>query len=126
MKMNVLAVDDNFLTRMLLKVLISKLGHNSITYANGAQGYEALVSGGTVERIITDYKMPVMDGLDFLKTIRKNKAFQNIPVLFYSGFLGELESSEFVGLVPVILEDKPIKNDVVKEFLMGENPMYIY
>ena len=40
-----------------------------------------LMSGENVDIIITDWKMPKMDGLEFMKRIKSNKKLKNIPVL---------------------------------------------
>ena len=34
-----------------------------------------------IDLIIVDWRMPVMDGITFIKTVRENKAYQDLPII---------------------------------------------
>ena len=125
MNKSVLVVDDNLLTRQLLKRIVSKHACDVTLAINGSLALDKLLEDIVVDFIITDYKMPVLDGFNFLKALRSQESLKKIPVLFYSAFLGELDPTQFVGLGPVILKNKPIRKDVIQEFLSGDQAMFI-
>ncbi|HLP29747.1 MAG TPA: response regulator, partial [Geothrix sp.] len=64
--------------RIIINTL-SRIGYTDVVEGeNGKNGLEKLGQGG-VEMIITDWNMPEMDGLEFVKTVRgQNPA---IPIL---------------------------------------------
>jgi diguanylate cyclase (GGDEF)-like protein len=78
-KLRVLLVDDDRAVLMILKMLLDNSGHTVAIAENGA---EALVKVQEFQPqvIITDWKMPVMDGITFCRVLRRNPAWRNIYV----------------------------------------------
>jgi two-component system chemotaxis response regulator CheY len=65
--------------RIILNVL-ARLGYTDVVEAeNGKRGLELLDQGG-IEVIITDWNMPVMDGLEFVQNVRRNNRLST-PIL---------------------------------------------
>ncbi|MCL1827143.1 MAG: response regulator [Candidatus Cloacimonetes bacterium] len=61
---------------------LKRLGYNEIEEAeHGAEGLEKLRATPGVNFIVTDWNMPVMDGLEFVKNIRATQEFAKIPIL---------------------------------------------
>lgn len=54
-----------------------------VTAHNGLEALQVLKST-RVDLIVTDVSMPQMDGLEFVKTVKKNKEFSHLPILFVS------------------------------------------
>ena len=66
--MKILVVDDSSTMRRIIINTLGRIGYSDIVEAeNGKGGLEKLGQGG-VEMIITDWNMPEMDGLEFVKT----------------------------------------------------------
>ena len=81
--MNILIVDDHEENLYLLESLLKANGHQVISAPNGAIALEAF--GQTkVDLIITDILMPVMDGFQLCRNIRKDPALSAIPLIFYT------------------------------------------
>ena len=78
-KLRVLLVDDDRAVLMVLKMLLDNSGHTVAIAENGA---EALlkIPDFQPQVIITDWKMPVMDGISFCRELRRNPAWRNIYV----------------------------------------------
>jgi two-component system chemotaxis response regulator CheY len=76
-KMKILIVDDSSTMRRIIKNSLQRIGYNEIFEAeNGKSGLAQLANADV---ILTDWNMPEMDGLEFVKSIReKNK---DIPIL---------------------------------------------
>lgn len=79
--MRFLIVDDSSTMRRIIINTLNKLGHQDVSEAaNGREGLERL-SASPVDMIITDWNMPEMSGIDFIRTVRSTPAVKDIPVL---------------------------------------------
>ena len=80
--MNLLIVDDSPINRGLMETLIKKLVRESVTFAeNGQQGldiYRDLAKNKENIVILIDINMPVMNGIESIKHIRKYERAQKI------------------------------------------------
>jgi len=82
-KISVLYVDDEETLLKLGKIFLERIGNISVEIAPTAgQGLE-MVASGRFEAIISDYQMPVMDGIQFLQEVRKQ--FGDIPFILFTG-----------------------------------------
>ena len=78
---NILVVDDDKNTRLLLETVISKAGYIVKTAEDGIKALEVL-ENEHIDLIVLDIMMPNMDGYEFTKTIREAKS--DIPILMVS------------------------------------------
>lgn len=78
MNHTILIIDDDPLIRKILKKMLV----NKYRLLEAENGQEALGVSEDADLIICDYKMPVMDGLVFLETIRKTS---DVPFVVLSG-----------------------------------------
>ncbi len=85
----ILVVDDSPEMRVALKEALQKLGHRVVLCENGMNAMEKLHQH-EFSLIVTDMKMPKMDGLTFLKEVRQSVG--NLPVLVITGF-GTIENA---------------------------------
>ena len=77
----ILTVDDSSTMRRIIKNTLNKIGFGNVLEAgNGVEALEVL-SKNSVDLIITDWNMPEMDGLTFVKTVRANKEYDEVPIL---------------------------------------------
>lgn len=84
MSWNVLVVDDEPLTRNLLRLMLEPAGFR----VTGAEdGFEALEMAREMapDIMILDVMMPLMDGLTVCKTLRNEQATANLPIIMLSG-----------------------------------------
>ncbi|MBB6499276.1 ATP-binding protein [Pedobacter cryoconitis] len=101
---SILAVDDNELNLMFLKMMTSKW---NIKFYQALNGKEALtiLRENPVTVVLTDIQMPEMDGHELLAAIRKSgQSFHQIPVIVISGNETDLDTVNvstdgFTGLV---------------------------
>ncbi|WP_235203271.1 sigma-54-dependent transcriptional regulator [Candidatus Magnetobacterium casense] len=85
----ILLVDDDPQMRDALKEAIQRLGHSTVVAENGQDALTRL--GNTpFAMVVTDMQMPKMDGLSFLKELRKRVG--KLPVLVITGF-GTVENA---------------------------------
>ena len=85
----ILVVDDDAQMRAALSEAIQRLGHKAVLCDSGANAVEKL-GDDSYSLVVTDMKMPKMDGLTFLKEVRRR--IGNLPVLVITGF-GTVENA---------------------------------
>ncbi len=83
MKRQLLVVDDDQSTRRLLEFLLEPY-YKVACVNNGSEALNWLREGNDVDVIITDYEMPVMNGVELLGEMKRCSRFQGIPVIVIS------------------------------------------
>jgi two-component system chemotaxis response regulator CheY len=77
-----LVVDDSKATRMVLSRTLKEFGFAVIEAADGREALTELSQLEEVpELILTDWNMPVMNGLEFLRELRKAERFASSAVV---------------------------------------------
>jgi CheY-like chemotaxis protein len=69
--MKILVADDYFSNRLLIREVLNDLGHALVEAENGKQACEALLSNDDIDLVLMDIEMPVMSGLQAMRTIRE-------------------------------------------------------
>ena len=86
--MRVLIVDDSPTHRRMLTSLLGRAGHDIVTASNGADALEILESH-PVEAVVSDVKMPRLDGFQLCRALRRDPRWARLPFIFYSSiFVG--------------------------------------
>lgn len=84
MSKTILVVDDSATLRMSVEMSLKPAGYDVVQAINGQEGLQALQRLGaqsqTPVMIISDINMPVMDGITFIKEVKKTP-FKYIPIL---------------------------------------------
>ena len=79
--MRFLIIDDSFTMRRIIANILARLGYTEVVHAsNGREALDRLATE-TVDVVITDWYMPEMNGLDFVKTLRNSPATSHIPIV---------------------------------------------
>lgn len=68
--MKILIAEDDITSRSLLKVLLTKRGHEVVATVNGAEAWQAMQLPDAPPLAILDWMMPEMDGLDVCRRVR--------------------------------------------------------
>jgi len=77
---NILIVDDAVSMRGLVSLTLKKAGYDVKEASNGKDALKKL-SGSKVNMIITDLNMPEMDGIEFIKAVKKMPGYKFIPIV---------------------------------------------
>lgn len=83
----ILIVDDNADMRRHIETILSRT-FNTIKAKNGAEALEKLHESKP-DLVLTDIMMPVMDGIELLREIKKNRETTMIPVVLLTARAGE-------------------------------------
>ena len=82
---NILIVDDNTLTRNFIKDLLKPLEASIEEASDGQEGYDVAIKS-EFDLIISDIKMPILNGVDFCRKIKSNQDTRGIPIIMVSAF----------------------------------------
>lgn len=95
----VLLVDDSALNRKLLSMNLTDTGLKVALAENGAEGWNMLQTL-EFDLLITDIRMPEMDGLELTRLLRtsKNHRLRRLPIIGLSGAEEEKETAKSVGM----------------------------
>lgn len=104
-KKNVLIVDDK---EQIAKILFAYLqsDYTCHYFEDPVQAIEWLCQGNIPDLIISDIRMPLMRGDEFLAYLKNNELFRAIPVVMLSS---EDSTSERIRLLEVGAEDYIVK-----------------
>ena len=83
MKRNILVVDDEEEIREIIREFLETLGYNVVEAANGEEAIIA-ISKTQFNLVITDIRMPKMNGLKLLRNIKTYKP--SLPVILMTGY----------------------------------------
>jgi CheY-like chemotaxis protein len=87
----ILLVDDNPDGLSARKQVLEELGHRIATAANGPDALDQFARQ-KFDLVVTDYKMPRMDGAELIVRLRKHSP--ELPVILISGYVDALGLSE--------------------------------
>lgn len=84
--LSVLVVDDEDLVRHGTGEMLRTLGHHVVEAGSGSEALAVLAKRPDVEALVTDYKMPRMDGAELARRVRACRP--EVAILLISGFTG--------------------------------------
>ena len=79
----ILLVDDNKMGLAARRVVLEELGHTVVTAVNGLDGLAA-IEAQVFDLLITDWKMPKLDGIELIRRVRESE--NAVPIILLSGF----------------------------------------
>lgn len=113
--MKVLLVDDSLLSRKVQLKVLHELGLGDVVEAkNGVEALRKLEElGYAFDLVVTDWNMPVMDGVTFIRELRKTEKGRHVPVIVVSseGEQGKISSAFEAGADSYVT--KPFKKEVL-------------
>ncbi|QJW93703.1 response regulator [Frigoriglobus tundricola] len=87
----ILIVDDRPANREYLVALLGYSGHRLLEAGDGAEGL-ALARAARPDLVIADVLMPTMDGYEFVRQLRADRAVAGTRVVFYTAHYHEPEA----------------------------------
>lgn len=80
---NILIVDDSITTRMVIKkyLRLREIDCNVTEAIDGKDALDKILNWDQIDFILTDYNMPRMNGLEFIKKIKTIHGTENIPIV---------------------------------------------
>jgi two-component system, chemotaxis family, chemotaxis protein CheY len=116
-KIKVLIVDDSAVMRKIVERALRQAGLELSEVLEAGNGAEALlqVEKGSLDLILSDINMPVMDGLEFLKNLAGMESAKKIPVVMITTEGSEARVMEAISVGARGYIRKPFTPEQVKE-----------
>jgi CheY-like chemotaxis protein len=83
MNKTIIFIDDEPDILKVTTFRLKKMGYNIITAANGKDGLELIRTENT-DLVFLDLLMPVMDGYEICKLIKRDESLKDIPVVLFT------------------------------------------
>ncbi len=115
----VLIVDDMVTMRRIVKKNLVTIGFTHFEEAeDGEKGWSKLNEHPHIGLIISDWNMPKLSGLDFLKRVRSDKRFAALPFILLTaeGEMSQVKEALVAGVDNYVL--KPFTLESLKEKLV--------
>jgi PAS domain S-box-containing protein len=92
-KPKVLVVDDNDITRKLVRITLTSEGYGVIEASDGASALRALIDERP-DLVLQDLVLPDIGGIELVERLRNEPQGAGIPILAFSGFQSEMELAD--------------------------------
>jgi len=106
-----LVVDDSEIVRRIMSNLVKKLGFEPVEAVDGLDAIEKSLEHD-VSLFVVDINMPGLDGLSFVRRLRKTAKYKNTPVVIVSTESGENDMRMAFEAGADLYFTKPVKVDV--------------
>lgn len=106
--MKIMVVDDMSTMRRIVKNILKQLGFANVEEAENGQEALEKMKAGSFGFVVSDWNMPVMNGIELLRAIRADGTLKDIPVLMVTA---EAQKENIVEAVQA-----GVSNYIVKPF----------
>ncbi len=108
--MRILIVDDEKIKRITLADDLATQGHQVVSAADGEEAWEKLTAG-RFDVVVTDLKMPKVDGIEVLKRIKQDPANSSVEVIMMTAYGSIPVAVEAIKLGAFDFVTKPFRNE---------------
>ena len=116
--MHALVIDDSRAMRMIVRRSMTRLGFTVAEAEDGQQALDVLADSDVVPDIaLVDWNMPVMNGLEFIKAVRREPAYRQMSLMMVTT---ESEHSQIVRALAAGAHEyllKPFGEDALQDKL---------
>lgn len=120
-EVRILAVEDEPEYLEMIQEVLGSLGHTIALAGNGTEAL-GLLDQQQIDVIISDVKMPVMDGVDFHARVRAIPRYRNTPFIFLTGVSDLSRVKEACSTDTDLLLQKPFPVDSLLRLFAGKLP----
>lgn len=113
----ILILEDDAFQRRFLQLYLNAAGFDVEYGKNGRDGLGILQKSQPFDLIMSDLKMPVMNGIEFLIEIKKHRIFKEIPVVLLSKVDNQKIKEKAESLGAYYFMEKPFTNEKISELL---------
>ncbi len=107
----VMIVDDSQVTRNKIKKVLQKQMFHVIVAAHGEEALNYLEDNSDIKLVLTDYNMPVIDGIELTKEIRKKYNRNEIIIISVTSSNEQLISAKFLKIGANDFINKPFNDE---------------
>lgn len=115
--MRALVIDDSRAMRRIVSTTLEGFGYETRQAGHGQEALDLLREGYVPELCTIDWNMPVMDGLQFVSTVRTNPAWRGVTLMMVTS---ESEQGQIVRALAAGAHEyviKPFTADALRDKL---------
>lgn len=108
----ILLAEDNEINQMIAVELLEGVGYQVVVANNGEEAVNLLLADASIDIVLMDIQMPVLDGLEATKRIRAYPQFSGVPIIAMTAraMAGDKERSLAAGMSdhitkPIVTEE---------------------
>lgn len=116
----VLVVEDDIASRKLIVDAVRKLGHVSIQSSNGKRALDIVYDNPDIDLVITDLKMPEMDGKEMINILRGNEEYSTLPIIAVSGVVGIADVYDIMDMGSLEFLQKPLDIPLLNKCIIAK------
>jgi two-component system sensor histidine kinase/response regulator len=120
---SILVVDDHEVNRQILNDQLTHWGINIETAEGSGPALKKLriryAEGKKFDLAIIDYQMPIMNGIDLAKAIKKDTTLQDLKLILFSSMDVPTDDKEFKSVNFSATITKPIRQSILLDSLMS-------
>lgn len=94
--LKIVLIDDDQGVLRALGLVLQTLGHQTALFTSGSEGLSYLTHNPGVDIVVSDLRMPTMDGAEVLRQIRQRHP--TIPVVIMSGHASQNDRATLIAL----------------------------
>jgi len=117
-QLHVLLAEDNPVNMLLASTLLRREGYNVTAAGNGEQVLQALSAGKRPDLVIMDVEMPVLDGLETTRCIRRKEADSSLPRIPILALTANVQKDDIDACLAAGMDgflSKPFDREVLEE-----------
>lgn len=114
----ILAVDDDRIMRMALVNMLEELGYETLEAVNGQAALDIILKQyESLDAVLLDREMPVMDGMTLVKNMKENRDLRSIPIIMQTGSDKPEQIKQGIDAGVFYYLTKPVDQDILKSVL---------
>ena len=116
-----LIVDDSSVMRKIVERSLRQAGVESLVVLEAGSGVEGLevLKAKRVDLILSDINMPAMDGLEFVRQLRKQQLAEGVPIVMITTESSEEHVKQAIEAGAIGYIRKPFTADQVKQKVLS-------
>ena len=111
--MKILVVDDDELNIEILNDILEDADFDTVSAENGQEALDIINKDSSIDIILLDRMMPVMNGMQFIEAFQKHPRWRDIPVIFQTAASRPAELIEGMETGAYYYLTKPFDRDIV-------------
>ena len=111
---NILVIDDDEIMLKTIQYILNKDGYNVVTATDGKEAFE-LLEYSVYDVVITDLRMPRMNGMEVLSKLRGNQLNRKLGIIIVSMVTSEQTRADALEMGADVFLNKPIVVEELRE-----------
>ncbi len=113
--MRALIIDDSMAMRRMLAAYVQGLQVTPLTAVDGQDAVEVLEREGDFEVALVDWDMPRMNGMDFVRHVRKDARWQNMKLVMVTAHVNPDDIMEALQTGADDYLMKPVSSEMIED-----------